>query len=195
MQVRSRRRARRSVGRLLRSATVQERARGVVTCVCSSRGLVTVPGLAGQLMSESMVLVDAAGRRRSPVTTPGFLAGRAPRNKGMHYPPRSHRPGDNLDLSAGRRPERDHRRRPLAPPADHLGHRRPHALKPNPPCPLARRWPTAGALRQICRGSGPGAGESQPVRRLGRREGCDQAASRKRRSAWRISSDGVEPSD
>ena len=40
------------------------------------------------LMSQgSMVLLDAAGRRRSPATRPGYLAGRAPRNKGMQYPP------------------------------------------------------------------------------------------------------------
>ena len=31
--------------------------------------------------------VNAAGRRRSPATMPGYLAGRAPRNKGMQYPP------------------------------------------------------------------------------------------------------------
>src|SRR3954464_2718150 len=35
-------------------------------------------------MSE--VLLDAAGRRRSPATMPGFHAGRPPRNKGMRYP-------------------------------------------------------------------------------------------------------------
>src|SRR3954463_15528034 len=29
---------------------------------------------------------DAAGRRRSPATMPGYHAGRAPRNKGQHYP-------------------------------------------------------------------------------------------------------------
>src|SRR5690348_730691 len=34
----------------------------------------------------SKVLLDAAGRRRSPATLPGFHAGRPPRNKGMHYP-------------------------------------------------------------------------------------------------------------
>jgi site-specific recombinase XerD len=34
----------------------------------------------------STVGVDAAGRRRSPATMPGYLAGRAPRNQGMHYP-------------------------------------------------------------------------------------------------------------
>jgi site-specific recombinase XerD len=35
-------------------------------------------------MSER--LLDAAGRRRSPATLPGFHAGRPPRNKGMRYP-------------------------------------------------------------------------------------------------------------
>ena len=35
-------------------------------------------------MSE--VLLDAAGRRRSPATMPGFHAGRPPRNKGRRYP-------------------------------------------------------------------------------------------------------------
>jgi site-specific recombinase XerD len=32
------------------------------------------------------VLLDAAGRRRSPATMPGYHAGRPPRNKGMQYP-------------------------------------------------------------------------------------------------------------
>jgi integrase len=32
------------------------------------------------------LLLDAAGRRRSPATMPGFHAGRPPRNKGLHYP-------------------------------------------------------------------------------------------------------------
>src|SRR3954452_4913300 len=32
------------------------------------------------------VLLDAAGRRRSPATMPGFHAGRPPRNKGCRYP-------------------------------------------------------------------------------------------------------------
>ena len=35
-------------------------------------------------MSE--LLLDAAGRRRSPATLPEFPAGRPPRNKGMRYP-------------------------------------------------------------------------------------------------------------
>jgi integrase len=32
------------------------------------------------------VLLDAAGRRRSPATMPGYHAGRSPRNKGQRYP-------------------------------------------------------------------------------------------------------------
>jgi hypothetical protein len=32
-------------------------------------------------------LLNAAGRRRSPVTLTGYLAGRPPRNKGLRYPP------------------------------------------------------------------------------------------------------------
>jgi site-specific recombinase XerC len=35
-------------------------------------------------MSE--LLLDRAGRRRSPATMPGFHAGRPPRNKGIRYP-------------------------------------------------------------------------------------------------------------
>jgi integrase len=34
----------------------------------------------------SDLLRDRAGRRRSPATTPGFHAGRPPRNKGLRYP-------------------------------------------------------------------------------------------------------------
>ena len=37
-------------------------------------------------MSASPPL-NAAGRRRSQVTLPGYLAGRPPRNKGLRYPP------------------------------------------------------------------------------------------------------------
>jgi hypothetical protein len=34
----------------------------------------------------TMSVLDAAGRRRSPATLPGYHAGRPPRNKGMRYP-------------------------------------------------------------------------------------------------------------
>jgi hypothetical protein len=44
------------------------------------------------MSSGSTVLMDAAGRRRSPATLPGYLAGRAPHNKGMQYPPDPPRP-------------------------------------------------------------------------------------------------------
>jgi integrase len=36
-------------------------------------------------MSSTVVLLDAAGRRRSPATMPEFHAGRAPKNKGQRY--------------------------------------------------------------------------------------------------------------
>jgi site-specific recombinase XerD len=36
---------------------------------------------------ESVPLLDCAGRRRSPATLPSFRQGRAPRNKGLRYPP------------------------------------------------------------------------------------------------------------
>ena len=34
----------------------------------------------------TMSVLDAAGRRRSPATMPGYHAGRPPRNKGIRYP-------------------------------------------------------------------------------------------------------------
>jgi len=34
----------------------------------------------------TMSVLDAAGRRRSPATLPGYHAGRPPRNKGIRYP-------------------------------------------------------------------------------------------------------------
>lgn len=43
-------------------------------------------------MTDSSVVLDAAGRRRLPATLPGYLRGRAPHNKGMSYPPDPPRP-------------------------------------------------------------------------------------------------------
>src|SRR5260370_37633859 len=37
-------------------------------------------------MSATPLLLDSAGRRRSPATMPGYHAGHAPHNKGMRYP-------------------------------------------------------------------------------------------------------------
>lgn len=47
-------------------------------------------------MTTTRLQLDAAGRRRSPATQPGYLAGRAPRNKGMEYPPDPPRPEEIL---------------------------------------------------------------------------------------------------
>jgi site-specific recombinase XerD len=38
------------------------------------------------MSTTDLVLIDAVGRRRANVTLPGYLAGRAPHNKGMRYP-------------------------------------------------------------------------------------------------------------
>jgi hypothetical protein len=38
------------------------------------------------MVQQSMVLINAAGRWREPASMPGYLAGRAPHNKGMQYP-------------------------------------------------------------------------------------------------------------
>ena len=54
-----------------------------------ARGLRTPIGLAAVSPAEPMsgsVVLDAAGRRRSPATMPGFHAGHPPRNKGLRYP-------------------------------------------------------------------------------------------------------------
>ena len=49
-------------------------------------------------MSE--LLLDAAGRRRSPATLPQFHAGRPPHNKGMRYPPTRRRSRRSLPSCA-----------------------------------------------------------------------------------------------
>ena len=50
-------------------------------------------------MSE--LLLDRAGRRRSPATKPGFHAGRSPANKGLRYPADVHaRPTPTVQVNA-----------------------------------------------------------------------------------------------
>jgi integrase len=44
------------------------------------------------MSADSVQLVDAVGRRRSPANHAGISVGRAPRNKGMQYPPDPPRP-------------------------------------------------------------------------------------------------------
>ena len=57
-------------------------------------------------------VLDAAGRRRSPATMPGYHAGRPPRNKGRRYPGR---PADGGGDRRGDAPDR--RRSPRLPAA------------------------------------------------------------------------------
>src|SRR5512133_3396638 len=54
-----------------------------------ARGLrtrVRLPAVSPAEPVSGSVVLDAAGRRRSPATMPGFHAGRPPRNKGLRYP-------------------------------------------------------------------------------------------------------------
>jgi integrase len=39
-----------------------------------------------EVLDGPVSVLDAAGRRRSPATMPGYHAGRPPRNKGIRYP-------------------------------------------------------------------------------------------------------------
>jgi hypothetical protein len=48
--------------------------------------VVEPPTIAMDDEQGSRVLLDRAGRRRSPAMMPGFHAGRPPRNKGLRYP-------------------------------------------------------------------------------------------------------------
>ena len=77
-------------------------------------------------MSE--LLLDRAGRRRSPATMPGFHAGHAPGNKGLRYPadpPKVEEiiavmraAGDGAHRLSTTRTDRDHVARRAAHPGD-----------------------------------------------------------------------------
>jgi integrase len=71
-------------------------------------------------MSE--LLLDRAGRWRSPATMPGFHAGRPPRNKGLRYP---------AGLAVGGGGHRRHARR---------RRRRPRPAAARPDCDPVARW-------------------------------------------------------
>jgi hypothetical protein len=54
-----------------------------------ARAILGSPHLRKRIEEETMdptAQLDAAGRRRSPATLPGYHSGRAPRNKGRRYP-------------------------------------------------------------------------------------------------------------
>ena len=94
--------------------------------------------------------LDRAGRRRSPATMPGFLAGRPPRNKGLRYPAD---PPKVVEIIAVRRVAGDgaHGRRaassdrhPVASRAAHPRRARPHRGRPRSATRLAARSPRQG---------------------------------------------------
>ena len=100
----------------------------------------------GGAMSE--LLLDAAGRRRSPDTLPTFHAGQSPRNKGMRYPADPPTTEEIVRLAARRR---HGPRSPAARPdrravARRAAHPRGARARRGRPGPAART--AAGAARQ-----------------------------------------------
>jgi integrase len=57
-----------------------------VRALCVGRGKLAVLSSKSEEDRMTVPLLDAAGRRRSPATLPGFHVGRPPRNKGVRYP-------------------------------------------------------------------------------------------------------------
>jgi hypothetical protein len=66
------------------SPRMAQMGRGAMECGGLRLRFRSYPGV--ELVTGSLVL-DAAGRRRSPATMPGFHVGRPPRKKGLRYPP------------------------------------------------------------------------------------------------------------
>jgi hypothetical protein len=58
----------------------------MVLLACGLRTPARLPAVSPPEPMSGSVVLDAAGRRRSPATMPGFYAGRPPRNKGLRYP-------------------------------------------------------------------------------------------------------------
>jgi hypothetical protein len=92
---------------------------------------------------STLQLLDAAGRRRSLATLPGFHAARPPRNKGLRYPPDPPRV-EEIVVVMRQAGESDHGMRLRALivalwPAPRLGHGRcAPSLHPSPAAPRAR---------------------------------------------------------
>ena len=64
---------------------------------------------------SGLPLFDAAGRRRSPATLPGYHAGREPRNQGRTYPADPPTVDEIVELELGGRLSRGRTTAPLSP--------------------------------------------------------------------------------
>src|SRR3712207_6294355 len=100
----------------------------------------------GGVMTE--LLLDAAGRRRSPATMPGLHTGRPPRNKGLRYPADAPTVEENRRSDALRRRRRERPtpsrpdRRALARWSPHRRSAVAHRARSRPP-PRAPCWSDA----------------------------------------------------
>jgi hypothetical protein len=140
-------------------------------------------------MSE--LLLDAAGRRRSPATLPEFHAGRAPRNKGIRYP--ADPPTIEEIVTVMRRAgdtTHGRRLRGLIVVLRRAGLRIHEALalargRPGPAPRLAARAPRQGRPAPRSRDGRLGVGTARPVARVARRvAGRAAVLRRERRHAW-----------
>ena len=112
---------------------------------------------------DAEILVDIAGRPRSPATLPGYHAGRPPRNKGRHYP------ADPPTVEDDRRGDEDGRRASVR-TSDAGLDRRPMARGPSD-----QRGPSAHRSRPR---SGPGIAARSPW------QGRSSARGRHGRVGW-----------
>ena len=137
-------------------------------------------------MTVSPVL-DAAGRRRSPATMPGYHAGRPPRNKGLRYPADPPTVEEIIAVMRDRR-RRSARlsaaradRRALARRAAHPRSARAERGRPRPPPRLAARPPRQGRPPPRGRHGRLGLGAARAVARRARRAADRSAVLRHQR--------------
>ena len=131
--------------------------------------------------------LDAAGRRRSPATLPGYHAGRPPRNKGMRYPAE---PPTVEEIIAVMRPTPDDRRGfrlralivALARRAAHPGGARTDRARPRPPPRLRARPQRQGRPPPRDRHGRLGLGAAATLARRARRAARRPAVLHHRRA-------------
>ena len=121
-------------------------------------------------MSE--LLLDRAGRRRSPATVPGVHAGRAPRNKGFRYPADPPKVEEIIRHARGRR--QCARASAARLDRDPLARRAPH--------PRSARASRQGRPAPRGRDGCVGLGRAQALARAAARASCRTAVLRHQRS-------------
>ena len=136
------------------------------SCTCQRQ---QSPVLAGRLHRGVNLKGVVPTSAQAPTASRACRRTRARRSSDQHHPApaRTYRPGDHQHVSARNRSQRDHRRRPLPPPADHLRHRRTDPLTAEV-CnrrPSSRRAARAAASASTRPSTRAGARAALPERR------------------------------